>query len=40
MKAAFAALSEGSATVPHRAALPVPRHAGVSLIMSSYVDSA
>ena len=40
MKAAFAALSGGLAVVPHRASLPVPRHAGVSLVMSAYVDSA
>jgi ornithine cyclodeaminase len=40
MKAAFAAFSEGGATVPHRAVLPVRRHAGVSLVMSSYVDAS
>ncbi len=39
MKRAFAALSAGDAIVPHRAVLPVSRHAGVSLVMSSYVDS-
>lgn len=39
MKGAFAAFSKGAATVPHRAVLPVPRNAGVSLVMSSYVDA-
>ena len=39
MKRAFAALSDGSALVPHRAVLPVERNAGVSLVMSSYVDA-
>lgn len=38
MKAAFAALSKGCAHIPHRTNLPIPRHAGVSLIMPSYVD--
>ena len=40
MKRAFAALSEGSAVVPHRAVLPIARNAGVSLVMSSFLDSA
>jgi ornithine cyclodeaminase len=40
MKRAFAALSGGSADVPHRAVLPIPRNAGVSLVMSSYLDAA
>jgi ornithine cyclodeaminase len=39
MKRAFAALSGGSAIAPHRAALPIARDAGVSLVMSSYVDA-
>jgi ornithine cyclodeaminase/alanine dehydrogenase-like protein (mu-crystallin family) len=38
MKGAFAALSKGRALVPHRTSLAIPRHAGVSLVMSSYVD--
>ncbi len=38
MKGAFAALSEGRALVPHRTSLAIPRHAGISLVMSSYVD--
>jgi len=40
MKRAFAALSEGSAVVPHRAVLPVQRNAGVSLVMSAFIDAA
>lgn len=40
MKGAFAALSNGTAIVPHRAILPVPRNAGVSLVMSSHVDAS
>ncbi|WP_169977804.1 ornithine cyclodeaminase family protein [Tautonia rosea] len=40
MKRAFAALSDGSAVVPHRAVLPIPKNAGVSLVMSSYLDAA
>ena len=38
MKGAFAALSKGCALVPHRTSLAIARHAGVSLVMSSYVD--
>jgi alanine dehydrogenase len=38
MKGAFAALSKGCALVPHRTSLAIPRHAGMSLVMSSYVD--
>ena len=38
MKGAFAALSKGRALVPHRTNLAIPRHAGTSLVMSSYVD--
>jgi len=37
MKRAFAALSAGEAVVPHRIHLPIERHAGVSLVMPSYV---
>jgi ornithine cyclodeaminase len=37
MKGAFAALSKGCALVPHRTSLAIPRHSGISLIMSSYV---
>ena len=37
MKRAFAALSGGQAIVPRRIHLPIERHAGVSLIMPSYV---
>src|SRR5262249_1719578 len=40
MKRAFAALSKGCALVPHRTSLSILRHAGVSLVMSSYVDGA
>jgi ornithine cyclodeaminase/alanine dehydrogenase-like protein (mu-crystallin family) len=36
MKSAFAALSNGSAVVPHRTTLSIPSHAGTSLVMSSY----
>ena len=38
MKQAFAALSDGRAIVPHRAHLPIARHAGISLIMPAFVD--
>jgi len=38
MKEAFAALAAGRVVMPQRAHLPVARHAGVSLIMPSYVD--
>ena len=38
MKRAFAALSDGKALVPHRIHLPVAAHAGLSLIMPSFVD--
>jgi ornithine cyclodeaminase len=38
MKGAFAALSNGCALVPHRTSLAIPRHAGMSLVMASYVD--
>jgi ornithine cyclodeaminase len=38
MKGAFAALSAGRALVPHRTSLAIPRHAGISLVMSAYVD--
>jgi ornithine cyclodeaminase/alanine dehydrogenase-like protein (mu-crystallin family) len=38
MKEAFAALSAGRVVMPQRAHLSVARHAGVSLIMPSYVD--
>ncbi len=40
MKAAFAALSTGKATVPLRTALPVPEHAAVSLFMPAYLPGA
>lgn len=40
MKRAFAAMSEGSAVVPHRAVLPIARNAGVSLVMSAFLDAA
>src|SRR5262245_12158766 len=40
MKKAFAALTAGRAVMPQRAHLPVARHAGVSLIMPSYVDDS
>ncbi|MGE5193139.1 MAG: ornithine cyclodeaminase family protein [Deltaproteobacteria bacterium] len=40
MKEAFAALADGRAVIPHRTHLPVPRHAGVSLIMPAYLDDA
>jgi ornithine cyclodeaminase len=39
MKRAFAALSAGAAVVPHRAALPLTRNRGVTLVMSSYLDA-
>jgi ornithine cyclodeaminase/alanine dehydrogenase-like protein (mu-crystallin family) len=39
MKGAFAALSNGSAFVPHRTTLSIPRHAGTCLVMSSYTAS-
>lgn len=39
MRRAFAALTEHRAVVPHRIHLPVPRHAGISLIMPSFVDA-
>ena len=38
MKQAFAAFSSGKALVPPRIHLPITRNAGVSLIMTSYVD--
>jgi ornithine cyclodeaminase len=40
MKEAFAALTAGRVVMPQRAHLPVARHAGVSLVMPSYVDDA
>ncbi len=40
MKTAFAALSSGQAIVPPRAHLPIEAHAGISLIMPSYVHAA
>jgi ornithine cyclodeaminase len=40
MKEAFAALAAGRVVIPQRAHLPVARHAGVSLIMPSFVDDA
>jgi ornithine cyclodeaminase len=40
MREAFTALYEKRATVPNRIHLPVPRHAGVSLVMPSLVDAA
>src|SRR4026209_2878729 len=39
MRHAFVALTERRAVVPHRIHLPVPRNAGVSLIMPSFVDA-
>jgi alanine dehydrogenase len=39
MREAFTALYEQRATVPNRIHLPVPRHAGVSLVMPSLVDA-
>lgn len=39
MRQAFAALTAQRAVVPHRIHLPVPRNAGVSLIMPSFVDA-
>jgi alanine dehydrogenase len=39
MRQAFVALTERRAVVPHRIHLAVPRHAGVSLIMPSFVDA-
>lgn len=38
MKQAFAAFSDGRAIVPPRIQLPIARHAGISLIMPSFVD--
>jgi ornithine cyclodeaminase len=38
MKQAFAALTDGRALVPLRTHLPIARHAGISLIMPSFVD--
>lgn len=40
MKQAFAAFSDGKAFVPPRIHLPIAPHAGVSLIMPSFVDAA
>jgi ornithine cyclodeaminase/alanine dehydrogenase-like protein (mu-crystallin family) len=40
MKEAFAALTSGRAVMPQRTHLPVPRHAGVSLIMPAFVGDA
>ena len=40
MKQAFAAFSDGKTLVPPRVHLPIARHAGVSLIMPSFVDGA
>lgn len=40
MKQAFAAFSSGQALVPPRIHLPIAPHAGVSLIMPSFVDAA
>lgn len=40
MKQAFAAFSDGKAAVPPRIHLPIAPHAGVSLIMPSFVDAA
>lgn len=40
MKQAFAAFSDGKALVPPRIHLPIAPHAGVSLIMPSFVDAA
>lgn len=40
MKSAFAALSTGQATVPLRAALPIPEHEAVSLFMPAYLPHA
>jgi ornithine cyclodeaminase len=39
MKTAFAALSSGQAVVPPRAHLPIEAHAGISLIMPSYIHA-
>lgn len=39
MRQAFVALTEQRAVVPHRIHLPVPRNAGISLIMPSFVDA-
>ena len=39
MRSAFAALSSGTAVVPHRSHLPIERHAGISLIMPAYLDA-
>jgi ornithine cyclodeaminase len=39
MKEAFAALTEGRSLVPQRTHLPIPGHAGISLIMPAYVDN-
>jgi ornithine cyclodeaminase len=38
MKEAFASVANGRAVIPHRTHLPVPRHAGISLIMPAYVE--
>ncbi len=39
MKQAFAAFSDGKALVPPRIPLPIARHAGMSLVMPSFVDA-
>ena len=39
MKQAFAAFSDGKALVPSRIHVPIARHAGLSLIMPSFVDA-
>ena len=40
MRAAFAALSDGRAVIPHRIHIPVARNAGISLVMPALVDDA
>src|SRR5687767_4214251 len=40
MREAFAALSDGRATVPHRVHLSIPRGGGTSLFMPAFVDTS